>query len=266
MIRQIKKILKIEYLLIKLNAEVMFEYRLDSLFFFIGSGLYNVGALLFITFLFSKIPLITGWDKWDLILLYGIGQIIGYIYFFATSPNAKSFIDQVQSGDFDFLITKPVNSLILSTLRVFSIDALFSLIQPAVIMGYAFANKGYDITLLGICIAIVAIIISVIIIHALTVITLIPTFWIIRNQFYRFFNETADLMNYPYEIFDGKISKFIFFFMVPYALLVNIPFRALIGKLDYRLFILQIFVCAVFLIVLRFLWKLGVRSYSSASS
>ena len=261
-----KKTIKIEMTLMRLNLQALFEYRTNAILIFFGSALYNLGAVLFISFLFSKIPLITGWDKWDLIFLYGVGQFFAYIYLFSTYRNGHDFVRNIEYGNIDFFLTKPVNSLIFTTLHSFSFEHLLSLIQPFIIIAYALSNKSYEISYIGILVAIISLALSLVIAHLINVISLIPSFWSVRNQFYRFFNQTADLINYPYEIFDTKLTRFIFFIIIPYAIMTNIPFRAIIGELDFNLFILQVFVCAGFILFTSKLWKFGVKNYSSASS
>lgn len=266
MLKNLQKIIKVELILIKLNLQTLFTYRLNALLIFFGTAFFNIGAILFITFLFSKIPLITGWDKWDLILMYGVGQIFGYFYFFFTYLNISHFNKNIDTGFFDFFLTKPVNSLIYSTLNRFSFEILLGIVQPCIIIAYALANKIFQISIIGIFIALFSFVLSLIIVHLLNVLTIIPNFWMIRSQFHRFFRNTSDISHYPYEIFDNKIVRLIFFTIIPYGLLINVPFRAIIGKLDYRLFLLQIAVCIGFIIVTSKLWKWGVKNYSSASS
>jgi ABC-2 type transport system permease protein len=261
-----RKTIKVIIKLMKLNLQTDLAYRTNTILLSLGSGLYNVGAILFIEFLFSKIPLITGWDKWDLIFLYGVAQIFAYLYIFSSYRNIHSFNDKVRTGDFDIFLTKPTNSLIYSTLNSFAFDSLLSLTQPAVIIGYALINKVYAISIVGIIVAIIAMILTLVIVHLLSVITILPCFWATEQQFYRFFGETSDIMNYPYEILDNKVTRFIFFVIIPYALLINVPFRAIIGKLDYRIFLLQITVCIGFVIVTKTLWNFSLNRYQSASS
>lgn len=250
----------------KINLELLIEYRLNAVLVFLGSTLYNTGAVMFITFVFNRIPNIYGWDKWDMILIYGVGQFLGYIYLFSTYSNNHSFLNLIQKGDFDSIITKPINSIIYSTLRNFSFEHIFGLIQALTIILHALTNKYYHITLSGIIFCIISSILSLIIIHLINVITLIPTFWMQENGFYRFYPQTTEPMNYPYEIFDSKLLKFIFFYIIPYALLVNIPFRALIGKLDIRLFFLEIIVAVIYTFVTKIFWNFGLKNYQSASN
>lgn len=250
----------------KLNLQTMTEYRFDAVLSFFGSFFFNIGAILFLTFVFDKIPKLYGWDKWDMILLYGVGQFGGYLFLFSTHPNNHSFIHLIQKGNLDTIITKPINSIIHATLRVFSFEQLFGILQALGIIFYSISNKSYDINILGIAIALISTFISLVIVHLINVISLIPSFWIQRNQFYRFYVETAEISNYPYEIYNSKLLRFIFFSIIPYALLVNIPFRALIGELDIRYFLLQIFVTFIFMIVTKILWHWGLNNYQSASS
>ena len=266
MIKEIRKIIKVELNLIKLNLETVLTYRTNFLLIFIGAGFYNIGALLFITYLFSKIPLITGWDRWDLIFLYGIGQTFGYIFLFSTSPNNHNFHKLIETGDFDLILIKPINSIIYSTLNVFNFEFLLSLLQPAAIIIYVLVNKSYEISILGIFVAITSFFISFIIIHLLNVITLIPTFWALKNQFFRLFAETSNISNYPYEIFDNRLIRLFFFTIIPYGLIINIPFRAILGKIDLKLFLLLTIVCIGFVIATRKLWKWGLKNYTSVSS
>ncbi|MDD3647895.1 MAG: ABC-2 family transporter protein [Candidatus Dojkabacteria bacterium] len=264
--KQLIKILKIQIVLIKMNFQAMLVYRSNALLISLGSALYNIGAILFITFLFDKIPMLAGWDKWDLIFLYGISQVFAYLYFFSIYSNTGTFQKLIQSGNFDFVLTKPFSSLLFSTLQSYSFNELMSLIQPAAIVFYALSNKTYGFDLLGIFVAFLSILIALVIAHQIIVLTLIPTFWTIENSFYRLFSETSNISSYPYEIFDTKLTKFIFFLVIPYALIINIPFRALIGELDYKLFGLEILVCSGLLVVTNMLWKWGIKNYSSASS
>jgi len=266
MFKNIKKIIKVELILIKLNFESFLFYRLNALLIFVGSAFYNLGAILFIQFLFNNITSFAGYDKWDLLLFYGIGQSLGFIYLFSTNPNKYKFVNMVDNGNLDLILTKPLNSIVYSTLNKFSFEHLIGLIQPVMIIIYVFSNKTYMFNPAGIIIALSSIFISIILSHLINVITLIPTFWLQRQQLYRFYPETADLSNYPYEIFDSKISKFIFFILIPYALLVNIPFRSISGDLNTNLFFLEILVLSFFILTTKHLWKFGLKNYQSASS
>ncbi len=263
--KQVKKMIKIELLVLKMNLQMVLEYRLNAVLIFWGGAFYNIGAILFLNFLFAKIPNVAGWDKWDMIFLYGIGQIFAYFYFFI-SFGIGALDKKINDGTFDFILTKPVNSLVFASLNYFSFESLIGLIQVPFIITYALANKHFEISFEGIIIAFFSLILTLIISHLLTLILSFASFWTPEARLHRLYRNTVDIAQYPYEIFKGQITRFIFFVIIPYALLINVPFRAIIGELDFRLFILQIIVCLGFIVTANFLWNFCLRRYSSASS
>lgn len=263
---KIKKFIKIESRLIKMNFITLSVYRTNLILIFLGSALFNLGAFLFFEIVFSKITLFAGWQKWDMILIYGISQIFFYIKGFYSHGNFSSFPDKVNSGSLDQYLTKPFNSMILSTTNYFSFESLSALPQAFCIVVIAFSKTNYQINLIGILLTIISIIISLIIAYLIQILTIIPSFKLINNRFFMFMRETEELSSYPYEIFQNKLIRFLFFTILPYGLFVNIPFRALIGKLNSVLLLLQLIVLFLFLNLTRKLWSSAIKYYSSASS
>lgn len=262
----IPKIIKVETTLLKLNLMKLATYRADMFLGFMGGLMYNIGGLLFIEFLFRNIPSVAGWDKWDLVSMYGMGQFFAYFYFFFSYPNLKKFNRFIKNGELDQFLLKPVNSLILSTLREFDPVSLLALVQPVAMLYYTFSNKLYHITVFSVLLSIFSLMLTIVTIHLLFVLTCTISFWFIDTDFSHFVSDTSDISRYPYEIFENKYVRFFFFFVLPYGLAINVPFRALIGRLDYRLFFVQIFVCGLFIFLSNWVWKRGLRAYQSASS
>lgn len=266
MINKLTKLIKIEYRLIKMNLITLSVYRTNLILIFFGSAFFNFGAFLFFEIIFSNITLFAGWQKWDIILIYGLSQIFFYLQGFYSHGNFSSFPDKVNSGELDLYLTKPFDSMILSTTNYFSFESLSALPQALFIVIIAFSKTNYNVNAFGLITAIISIILSLIIAYLIQVITIIPSFKLIKNRFFMFMRETEDLSSYPYEIFQNKIVRFIFFTILPYGLFINIPFRALIGKLNPLLLLLQLLVLSWFLKITRNLWDRAIKHYSSASS
>jgi ABC-2 type transport system permease protein len=94
------------------------------------------------------------------------------------------------------------------------------------------------------------------------------SFWIIRAQgliygYYSLFN----IARYPDVIFRG-VFKLVFSWLVPVIVVSNVPARLLMGFAERpALSLLNLAVAAALVTALtRGLWRLGLRSYSSASS
>jgi len=97
------------------------------------------------------------------------------------------------------------------------------------------------------------------------------SFWIVRAQglvygYYNLFN----IARYPDSIFQkAGVFKFIFSWILPIILVANVPARLLIGKATGNIgHTLLHLAAATFIIVsvTRFLWKLALARYTSASS
>lgn len=242
------------------------SYRVDFMLGFFGTALWNLGALLFLKFTLGNIDEIAGWDFYDLVLLHATGQLWAYLYFTFSYPSLSHFGDYINTGRLDYLLTKPLNSLVTSTLQNFDYTAVFAMLQPLAMIFYSFSNKSYSVSFLSILLYIFTIIISTIITHLLETSLSSASFWFTKTEIGRFYYGTADVSSYPYEIFSSKILRLLFFTIVPYALIVNVPFRVLINKLDYRFLILQFFVLIFFVIISKLIWKAGLKKYQGASS
>lgn len=243
----------------------LLEYRLDAIMGFGGSLLYSVGSLLFLRFLLSKINLVAGWDFYDMVLLYGVGQVWAYLYFAFSNPSLYHFNDLTSNGDMDFILLKPMNSMFLATLRKIDFVALVALIQPVAIIAYALSSKNYEISLVSVSVAVFSVILSVLITHLLVTALATLAFWTTKSDLGQFFIETVE-SSYPYEVYKNKVVRFIFLTIMPYALIANVPFRALINVLDYRLLLLQFGVLIMFFVIANVVWKAGLKRYQSASS
>ena len=261
-----QRYLKIFVLVVKSSFMKMSAYRFDFFLGFVSTAAYNVGAVLFLKFILAKIDSLAGWDVYDMIFMYGFGQFWTYAYFFITFPNSYDFNSLISEGDMDFILLKPVNSMFMAMFRKVDFLALIAFIQPLAIVYYAISNKQYNITPLSILIALILIVLATILTHLVETIFCSTAFWIVHNEFSQMFFRTAPIATYPYEIFNNKYAKFIFFTIVPYALIINVPFRTLINQVDYRLISLMIAVVIFFFILAQFVWKQGLKRYQSASS
>lgn len=264
--KSIRKYIKIQWLLLKANFEVFLQYRNNALVGSLGALFYNIGAVLFINILFSRVDSVAGWDRWDLIFLYAIGQILAYLYYFATFQNIHNFSSLINSGDFDFLLLKPYNSIIYSTLRKFSMESILHMIIPFGFIYYILQHKVYNITLLSVFLFLFSLVASYIMIHLINVVLVVPTMKIVKNQFERVYRKTAEISQYPYELFSRPVEKVIFLFAFPLGLLNNIPFRILVGKAQLWEILIQVASTIFLLFIVKLFWGLGLKVYSSASS
>lgn len=241
-------------------------YKIDFFLSFGSTIVWNIGALLFLKFTLDKIGTIAGWDFFDLVLLHAVGQTWVYIYYFFSYPSFKHFGDFINGGELDFLLLKPLNSQLTATFQQVDLTALFAFIQPVAMFAYVFANKSYNFQIVDILMFFISISLTGVIVHLLDTVLCSSVFWFPRSELGRLFYETADVAYYPYEIFQNKFLKMIFFTIFPYALIINIPFRLLINKLGFPFLLLQFAVLLFFLFLSKIVWTAGLKKYQGVSS
>jgi len=201
------KYIKILTILLKLNFENVLVYRTNAVLIFFGSSLYNFGAVLFLSYLFTQIPLIGGWDKWDMILFFGVGELVYILYLFFTRLNILYFDKLMRTGNFDFYITKPINSMFYASIHNFSYENLLGVFQAMAIILYALNGKEFVVTFQSLTLALISGIFSFFIIHFLSILTIIPSLLNVQSRFYRLVSETSMLTKYPFEIFTNVFVK-----------------------------------------------------------
>lgn len=119
--------IKIMLSLIKYNFKSITNYKKDF-----GIGLFIVLAnisisLVFIEVLYNNITSIANWNKYEIILLYGISSLTLEIYnlFFGNLRSLKKYIF---NGELETMMTKPLDIILHLKVREFDIQPLVNLV------------------------------------------------------------------------------------------------------------------------------------------
>lgn len=93
------------------------------------------------------------------------------------------------------------------------------------------------------------------------------SFWLQRVGSVQYVIMALDrLTRLPYEVLPKGVVFVIFTFVLPIALVSNIPARALLGMLDIQGVMLAVLSALWLRIVLEIFWRKGLQRYESASS
>src|SRR5690606_4206730 len=80
-----------------------------------------------------------------------------------------------------------------------------------------------------------------------------------------FVQNSVGSSRYPLEIQDYT-PRMIHLYFIPFLLIVNVPARALVGRLDWQLAVIFVaFACGLCLFS-RWFWRFALRSYTGASA
>ena len=260
--------LKLWKQLVKMNIKRWMEYRID---FFIGITaifLTNVVSIVFFWVIFQHIPILNGWKFEQLLFLVGLSYLsFGIWHAFLTGASPHRLERYVVNGDFDRILLKPINPLLLLLMSDIDDDGFGDLIAGILILGYASNALSVVWTLQSIILLISAVIGGVLIIFSITLLFSTATFWIVKSAMLsEILYPLMRFIDFPIDIYNPFII-FILTFVLPFGFINYYPAQLFLGKgvWMYTAYLTLIVGLIVFVIAYT-AWKFGIKNYTSTGS
>lgn len=224
-------------------------------------------SILFFKVIFANTQTLAGWNFYQVLFLYAFAKIIISIHSGWTKNGLARFSSEmVRRGDYDFFLIKPVNPMFLVSISrphlynfigvLFEINlALYALIIGHISVG--FGNLIWFFVLAGF---------GLVLYYFLLVLTAVPAFWFVRLwSLQDVMGRLNQVMRYPAGVFPPFIRA-IFMTAFPIIAISYLPVQTLFNgpKIEYIMGILALTVFFGYLT--NFIWQLGQKHYSSASS
>jgi ABC-2 type transport system permease protein len=174
----------------------------------------------------------------------------------------------VRTGRLDTILTMPVNSQFIVSMKLFGFDNLVSATVSLALVVFSLHKLAVTPNLLQCFLYGVAVLLGLAVHYAIMFSLATWSFWIVRAQglIYGYFN-LFNIGRYPDIVFRG-IFKIIFTLIIPVILVANVPARILCRAFEnpWPGFITLFAVTCLIFAVTELLWATGLRRYSSASS
>jgi ABC-2 type transport system permease protein len=224
-------------------------------------------SLIFFNVIFSNVQNLAGWNYWQVIFLYAFARTIIITHSAWTKRGIGSMAtDLIRRGEFDFYLAKPVDPMIMVSIKSPRIYNFISVIFMICLAIYAAAKSGIPIGPANIAWFFILEILAFILYYFLMIICIIPAFWFIRLwTISEIMDKLNQFMRYPAGIFSQGL-QIIFFLIFPIMAVSYIPAHLLFypPRMDYIIY--MILITLIFGTITRYFWYLGQKSYSSASS
>ena len=261
-----KRYLRVYIKLIYLNAAALIVYPANfynSLLASLGWGFFSLYSVVLLT---AQTKGAFGWSREEILLLNGVYGIIIGIFHTVFSRNFGRFSKVVHQGQLDSVLMKPIDSQYLLSFWEFSwvsISRVFMALGYVVIVSRSLAiqTKPVDVFLLlvvGLC--------GILLLYSMWYMVITLTIWFTRlsNLVELMFNITG-IARYPRSMF-AQSAGFAFWFLFPLLLIINIPTKVYLRRIDLGEILLLISIAILFFLGSRVFWKFALRHYTSASS
>ncbi len=260
-----KRYLKLMSIFAGASISAKLEYRANFVTNILESIVRGLAAILGLSILFGGEQGLGGWSYPEALVLIGVFTLVGGVISFGIFPNLRRIGESVRTGSMDFTLLKPVDSQFLVSAREINIFQV-----PEMLIGFGFIVYGLlqlgSFQALNILPALLLLAAALAMVYSICFMLSTIAFWFVRVEntlelFWGFYQASQ----FPITVYPAWV-RLMFTFFIPVAFITTVPSQALIGKVELSSAILAFGMAIMFLVVSRWFWRFGLRSYTSASS
>jgi ABC-2 type transport system permease protein len=242
------------------------EFRVDF-FFRIGMDLiWNSVNLAFFWVIYRHTTLLGGWTFDQMLVFMGGVFVYDAIHMTVFASNMWWLPLAINKGELDYHLTRPVSPIFILSVREFAANSVVNLLVASGILTWTLMRYPQPFGMGAIIGYLGLLMVGVILHYFLNMIFLIPTFWMHSSSGLReIFFSMEQYTTRPHGIFRGWLSRMLVT-VIPFALIVSFPTRALFEGFSASLVFHMLGVTAVAFVVMKLFWDAGIKAYSSASS
>jgi len=242
------------------------QFRLDFFFRIFMDLVWNLVNLGFFWVLYQHTPLLGGWTFDQMLVFLGGVFVYDAINMTVFASNMWWLPFAINKGDLDYHLVRPVPPLFMLSLREFAANSFVNLLVAAAILTWCLTRYPHRLSPASIGLFLALLMVGVLLHYSLNMIFLIPTFWMhAAGGLREIFFAMEQYATRPYGIFRGWLARLLTT-VLPFALVVSFPTRALFEGLSLGLLLHMLGVTAAAFLAMVAFWKAGLRAYTSASS
>lgn len=242
------------------------QYRSNFFVQILQSLFQVISGLVVVALVFAKTSELNGWHRSELLAAIGVFTIVGGMLRTFIQPAIVRMMTDVQEGSFDFVLTRPVDAQLLTSVREVNIWQLVDIVVGVVIVAVATPDLPSSLGA-GDIVAFLALLgAGAVIAYSMWLAVACAAFWVVRMPFMdNLFHYVARSAQYPISIYPAwlRIGLTV---VVPLGIAVTAPAEAITSRLTGGTVLVVTAVTITSAAISRMLWTRGVRRYSGASA
>jgi ABC-2 type transport system permease protein len=226
--------------------------------------------LVFYKTVFARTTLVAGWPEAPYMFFVGCFFALNGLIETLFLENCNEFAELVRTGDLDFLLVKPIDEQFLITCRRVDWSTAPNILMGAALMVVSLDMMHWAFDPIRLLVFLLTFACGVGISYSFMLVLSAISVWMVRNQsLMEMWWLFSSLARYPKEIFAGTWGEplgYVFTFVLPILLVVNVPARAMVRVLEPRMVVFTVLATAASFWASRRFFQHALRSYRSASS
>ena len=258
--------LRVAALHLRISVMNELQYRANFAIQLIQSLVAIGTGLVVLALIFDRTEQLGGWTRPQLLVVMGVFTFVGGIIGFAIEPNMGRVMDDIRQGTFDYVLTKPVDSQLLSSVREFRLWRLTDAIVGSVVLVWGLVQLDDPIGVGELASFVFTLAAGSVLIYCLWLMLTTGAFWFVRmDMVQELFTGLYRAGQYPVTIYPAWL-RLSLTYLIPIGFAITVPSETLTGRLTTERMLITVgFVTAAFLVT-RFVWRIGTRVYSGASA
>ena len=262
----IKRYLRLYAHFLRFSFSKAMEFRMDFFFRIFMDCMFYAVNIAFFKLISNHTDVLGGWNEKQIMVFTACFLFLDALNMTIFSNNIWTLPSHVNKGDLDYYIVRPVSSLFFLSLREFAANSFINLLMAVAILAWAILDLSETPSIQSILLLVFALGIGQILHYCIAMIFTIPVLWTHSGTGFGHIQWILDhFMERPDRIFFGPV-RIALTTILPYCLMVSYPVRLFLEGFNWEVFLHLFGVTVFFFLVLLALWRVGLRSYSSASS
>lgn len=266
-IKEIKKYFNVYIAFVKNCIIAQMEYRFNFYISFLFDCAFLLTRIIYVAVVYQTQVEINGLSADQILIFIGTFTIMSGIYGFFYVNNFFRISDYIRQGNLDLLMVKPISLQFMVTLRYVDLGiSLPDLIGGTIMVIVACMKLNISVSFTSILGYLLLLISGTIIMYVIFLLPHILSFWIVKTTA---INNIVDALfefnNMPMFIYSKWMQR-IGLFLVPLFAISNFPAMFLLNLMTIKYIIWAIAAPIILLVILRLVWNLAIKNYTSASS
>lgn len=243
-----------------------FQYRADLFVEFFSDLLSQAINLIFILVVFGHTSLLNGWNKDEIIFMYGFFLVPFAL--FSTFFNIWDFNERyIVKGELDRILTRPIHSLFQIILERIELESLLGVITGLAVMFYSGSRLGVAVKWYDPFLFLVFVIGGALVYGGVFIMIACISFWAdARTSIMPMMYNISNYGRYPVDIYN-QVIRFVLTWVLPFAFVGAYPSAYFLGKREwYGYAFLTPVIGIVFFVLSVLLWNQGVKKYRGAGN
>ncbi len=258
--------LRLAWLFFRIGALNDLQYRANFWLQILQAAIQLGTGLAVLGLVFSHTPALNGWTQPQLLAVMGVHILMGGVIGALIQPSMERLRQDIRQGTFDYVLTKPEDIQVLSSIREIRIWQAVDVIVGGVVLLTAIGQLGGSLGLLDALAFAAALVIGGLLIYSFWLVVTTVAFWVVRiDEIAELFEGLYQSGRWPVTIYPEWLRASLTF-LVPIAFAVTVPAQALTQRLTLDTFVVAVVFAALILTFSRAFFRFGLRHYSGASA